>query len=243
VSSKCRQSPDCTTLKSTSKLRLQTHTGASITWHGCGCTSGAYQSSLGVLGCVSTIHKSGHPSRWTFEPTSTRSKGGLPTSPTIVTLWRTGFPFIFRRATCAKRHRCVQRPEEPKTEQLKIFPGQNSLILKAKSLNVRIFNGIGQPNLMGVQFGVSPPYCHVVRHGGRCYLFNGYQRAVGLRFAGITHMPCILRDVKDHADVGLNPPAFFRWTCCNPSVRPPLVTSRKSAGIVYRYGRIIESCT
>jgi hypothetical protein len=100
-------------------------------------------------------------------------------------------------------------PTEPKTEQLKIFPGQNSLILKAKSLNVRIFKGIGQPNLMGVQFGVSPPYCHVVRHGGRCYLFNGYQRAVGLRLAGITHMPCILRDVKDHTDVGLNPPAFF----------------------------------
>jgi hypothetical protein len=92
-------------------------------------------------------------------------------------------------------------PTEPKTEQLKIFPGQNSLILKAKSLNVRIFKGIGQPNLMGVQFGVSPPYCHVVRHGGRCYLFNGYQRAVGLRLAGITHMPCILRDVKDHTDV------------------------------------------
>ena len=95
-------------------------------------------------------------------------------------------------------------PEVPET-----FTGQNSLILRAKNLNVHIQKEVRFASFMGVQLGIAMPYVHVVRHGGRCYLVDGYHRAVGLRKAGATHAPCVLRDVPDHSAVGLNPPVYF----------------------------------
>jgi hypothetical protein len=100
-------------------------------------------------------------------------------------------------------------PTTPSQENFDVYPGLNSLVLKARSLNVRAFNGFWVNNAMGVQFGVSIPFTHVARHGGGCYLLNGYHRAVSVRRAGATHMPCVFRDVPDHSAIGLNPPEFF----------------------------------
>jgi hypothetical protein len=100
-------------------------------------------------------------------------------------------------------------PLAPTPESFVVIPGQTSMVLRARSLNVRCFQGFWRNDAMGIFFGVSIPLIHVVRHGGHCYLFNGYHRAVGLRRAGFTHIPCIVRDVADHAAVGMNPPEFF----------------------------------
>jgi hypothetical protein len=100
-------------------------------------------------------------------------------------------------------------PLGPQQEEMKLVPGQNSFLIKAKSLNVRIMQAFGQPNFLGINFGVALPYVHVARLNGRHYLSNGYHRAVGLRSAGITHMPCVVHDVADHAAIGINPPNSF----------------------------------
>jgi hypothetical protein len=56
---------------------------------------------------------------------------------------------------------------------------------------------------MGIKFGMSVPFAHVVRYKGRCYLHNGFQRAYGARQAGATHIPCLFSDVGDWEAVGL----------------------------------------
>ena len=104
-------------------------------------------------------------------------------------------------------------PLTPPNEDIKTTPGANSFLLRARSLNVRSFN-VGMftpPNIghfIGMQFGVSLPYVHVVRHNGRCYLHNGFHRTVGARLAGATHVPCLFRDVPDHQAVGIHEGTF-----------------------------------
>jgi hypothetical protein len=92
-------------------------------------------------------------------------------------------------------------PQEP----VQIIQGPQSMLLKSRSLNIRaLLQGMVAPQVMGVHFGVSLPHTQVVRHNGRCYLHNGFHRAYGIRKAGATHMPCIVRDVPDHAAAGIN---------------------------------------
>jgi hypothetical protein len=57
--------------------------------------------------------------------------------------------------------------------------------------------------LAGMRFHFSSPFLHVVRFNGKCYLSNGYHRAVGAKRAGATHIPCIFRDVSDYDSVGI----------------------------------------
>jgi hypothetical protein len=95
------------------------------------------------------------------------------------------------------------------TEEINTFPGQASIILKARSLNVRAFNrGLFNGEFMGVSFGVSLPYVHVVRYNNLCYLHNGFHRAYGARMAGATYIPCVFRDVASHAEVGIHAGTF-----------------------------------
>lgn len=94
-------------------------------------------------------------------------------------------------------------------EAISTFPGQSSMILKARSLNVRAFNrGLFNGEFMGMSFGVSLPYAHVVRYNNRCYLHNGFHRAYGARMAGATHLPCVFRDVANPAEVGVHGGTF-----------------------------------
>lgn len=94
----------------------------------------------------------------------------------------------------------LQQANEP------IMMGQtdSSVLLKAESLNIRLLQaGNIHPGIVGIQFGLSLPLVHVVRHNGRCYLHNGFHRALGMRQAGATHIPCMFRDVATHAEVGI----------------------------------------
>ncbi|TPJ63492.1 MULTISPECIES: hypothetical protein [unclassified Mesorhizobium] len=101
-------------------------------------------------------------------------------------------------------------PQAQVNEAVSAVLNGNSAMLRSKSLNVRTMQaGVMNGQAMGLFFGVSLPHVHVVRFNGRCYLHNGFHRAVGLRAAGATHLPCLFRDVNDAASVGLNPPSTF----------------------------------
>jgi hypothetical protein len=87
-------------------------------------------------------------------------------------------------------------------EPLQISGQAQSLMVRCRSANLRVvrqgsFNDpAGNLAGAGIMLGNSLPFAHVVRLNGRCYLHNGYHRAVGLRTAGADRMPCIFRDVQ-----------------------------------------------
>lgn len=94
----------------------------------------------------------------------------------------------------------AQLPNEP----VHAHQQGQSFIIKSRNLNFRIIqDGPLGPNAIGIAFGWSPPLMHVVRYNGKCFLHNGFHRAYGLRLAGCTHAPCILRDVQSVAEVGI----------------------------------------
>lgn len=95
-------------------------------------------------------------------------------------------------------------PISPIPENFQAWPNEQSVLMKSQGLNLVSFEkGVIQASFLGMRFGPALPFLHVVRHNGRCYLHNGFHRAVGARQAGATHVPCILRDVPDHASVGI----------------------------------------
>lgn len=129
-------------------------------------------------------------------------------------------------------------PLNPIPENFESWGTPQSAIIKSKGLNlVPIGSGIFNAAFMGMSFGPALPFTHVVRHNGRCYLHNGFHRALGARLAGATHIPCVFRDVPDHASVGIktdgatfsstllesnNPPTLAHFTqgrACNVMIR------------------------
>jgi hypothetical protein len=48
--------------------------------------------------------------------------------------------------------------------------------------------------MAGISVGNKAPFTQVVRLNERYHLFNGYHRAYSLRLAGVTHMPCLVRE-------------------------------------------------
>jgi hypothetical protein len=121
-------------------------------------------------------------------------------------------------------------PHQLAGERIDMWEDANkqSMLIKSRSLNVMIVDrGAFTDSRVGISVGVSLPLLHVVSCNGKYYLHNGFHRAYGLRKAGATHAPCILRDVKDHAAVGIkadgstfsaallesnNPPTFAHYT-------------------------------
>jgi hypothetical protein len=93
----------------------------------------------------------------------------------------------------------------PPFEDLHIAQQGQSIVMKTRCLNFHTTaQGAFQAhNILGIQFGVSLPFVHVVRFNGRCYLHNGFHRAYGARTAGATHVPCVFRDVPDALAAGI----------------------------------------
>jgi hypothetical protein len=99
-------------------------------------------------------------------------------------------------ATCLP----TTQPSESFTYQVQ---GQSAMI-KSRSLNLRVkVQRIINGQVAGVLFGAALPLVQVVRLNGRCYLHNGFHRAVGMRNSGATHVPCIFRDVPDAVSAGI----------------------------------------
>lgn len=123
-----------------------------------------------------------------------------------------------------------------------------STVIRSRSLNLTIaaagpLNVPMAPNLVGIQFAWSLPVLHVVRYDSRCYLFNGYHRAVGTARAGALHAPCLFRDVKTEAEAAIAPPATFPLALLE-SANPPTVghfaQGRACAVQLRRATRIIQ---
>lgn len=117
-------------------------------------------------------------------------------------------------------------PLQPIIENVRSNPLPNAVLITSKGLNFQqLSQGVMQTpmgHFVGLQVGLSLPLMHVVRHNGRCYLHNGYHRAVGLSRRGVTHAPCIFRDVTDHAAVGIRPNLTFQAQLLE-SGNPPTV--------------------
>jgi hypothetical protein len=101
----------------------------------------------------------------------------------------------------------------PSDDWKQSFSGQ-TVIVRSRSRNLKIVRGgplriQGVPNVVGIQFGWKLPAVHVVRFNGRCYLHNGYHRALGCALRGAKAMPCLFRDVQLPGQVGITPPETF----------------------------------
>lgn len=101
-------------------------------------------------------------------------------------------------------------PVAQSVEQIEIAQAPGSMMLTSRSLNFRMLaQGFLHGAFLGMQVGLGLPFAHVVRCNGKCYLHNGFHRAVGLRKRGATHIPCVFRDVPDHGSVGIVPGGTF----------------------------------
>lgn len=69
------------------------------------------------------------------------------------------------------------------------------------SVRDRIRAGSTRRDFLGLEIGVLPAFMMVARHNGRCFLQNGFHRAVGLCRRGVTHAPCVVNEVLDYADI------------------------------------------
>ena len=139
-------------------------------------------------------------------PASTQVCGNLSSPPTMEELLNVCLPLT-----------------QP-TEKSRMVRGAQSILFKSPSLNVRVESaGILGPGVIGVKFGIDLALVRVVRHNGKTYLRNGFHRAVGLRFAGATHMPCLFRDAMDIETVGMRTDGTTFGPAMMRSQNPPTV--------------------
>jgi len=117
-------------------------------------------------------------------------------------------------------------PHQQVVENVRLNQGPNSLLINSRGLNFQpLAEGmLNTPfgHFVGMHVGLSIPLMHVVRFNGRCYLHNGFHRAVGLSRRGVKFAPCIVRDVPDAKAAGINPPHTFSQDLLE-SANPPTV--------------------
>ncbi len=107
-------------------------------------------------------------------------------------------------------------------------PVNQSFVLKSRTLNFRILEQglFPQPDiggtLIGVLVGPALPHAQVVRFNNRCYLHNGFHRAVGARSRGATEIPCLVYDIPSATAAGIRDGATFPLTLLE-SANPPTV--------------------
>jgi hypothetical protein len=101
-------------------------------------------------------------------------------------------------------------PNSPTSDPVRVVQGEQSMLITSRSLNLRsLAQGFMNGAFLGMHVGLALPLVHVVRLNGRCYLHNGFHRALGARLAGATHVPCLIRDVNDAAAAAIKPPGTF----------------------------------
>lgn len=95
-------------------------------------------------------------------------------------------------------------PLAPSNENLSVSHLPQSILIRGRNLNLQaIETGMIGPNALGLTFGFSVPFVHVVRFNGNCYLHNGFHRVYGAALAGATEVPCVFRDVTDPISAGI----------------------------------------
>lgn len=110
-------------------------------------------------------------------------------------------------------------PQAPPQASIRPSGTGQSLLIAADTLNFRMvaqgmYNSAqgpfllpGQqmdpPNAAGIYFAIGMPFVHVVKFNGRCYLINGFHRALGARTRGAGRMTCFFREVGSAQEVGI----------------------------------------
>jgi hypothetical protein len=143
---------------------------------------------------------------------------------------------------------CLPLAIKPEPLQTSLQP--QSLMVRCRSANFRVirqgsFNDqAGNLAGAGVLLGNSLPFAHVVRYSGRCYLHNGYHRAIGLRAAGADRIPCIFRDVPTAEVAGIRTDNLTFPEALLTSVNPPTLlhfTGGRAHGVSLRaHARVIH---
>lgn len=135
-------------------------------------------------------------------------------------------------------------PMAQPSEALRVDQAPGSMMISSKSLNFRtLWQGFAQTGFLGIHVGVSLPFAHVVRFNGRCYLHNGFHRAVALRGLGATHIPCIFRDVDTPQDAGIGAPGAFSQQLLESADPPTLFhfTSGRATEVqMKRFHRVLH---
>jgi hypothetical protein len=115
-------------------------------------------------------------------------------------------------------------PTTQPSENFNFLIQNQSAIIKSRGLNLRVrAQGIFNNEIAGIVFAAALPLVQVVRFNGGYYLHNGYHRAFGMRRAGATHIPCILRDVPDVQTVGIRDDGSTFSEALLTSINPPTV--------------------
>jgi hypothetical protein len=103
-----------------------------------------------------------------------------------------------------------------------------SFIIESPNVNLRVIATGASANddkeglkLVGIAIGESSPLVQVVRFNGRCYLRNGYHRALAIRRAGQTHIPCLFLEATAFLGVVERPTEFLFRQKLLESVHPP----------------------
>lgn len=153
------------------------------------------------------------------EDRSKNHGNGVPPAPTLDRLLELCLP--------------IAQPTEP----LRVDQAPGSMMVSSRSLNFRtLWQGFAQTGFLGIHVGVSLPFAHVVRFNGRCYLHNGFHRAVALRARGATHIPCILREVPTAQDAGIGAQGAFSQALLESGDPPTLshFTSGRAANVTMK---------
>jgi hypothetical protein len=106
----------------------------------------------------------------------------------------------------------IAQPHAP----INVSANARSLHISSRNLSLRIAkDGVLEPKTdagtllhIGVHLDMPVPLLHVVRYQGKCYLHNGFHRAYGAQAAGVTHVPCIFREVDYPEDIGIADDTF-----------------------------------
>lgn len=120
-------------------------------------------------------------------------------------------------------------PPDPEITHYKDSTQVGSMLVMTKNLSLGIVKegrheidtANGHRLLVGIELTVPVPLMHVVRFQDQCYLHNGFHRAYGARMAGITHVPCIFREVTHPTDIGISHDTFSLEALRSPN--PPTV--------------------
>jgi hypothetical protein len=103
---------------------------------------------------------------------------------------------------------CLPLTQAAPTVKMNVQP--NGVLLKTRDHNLKIMTGGVHGSILGAAVDVSLALVHVVRFNGRCYLHNGYHRALGARLAGATEVPCVFRDVLSAQEIGIATSGTFQ---------------------------------
>lgn len=107
-------------------------------------------------------------------------------------------------------------PKLLKTDRYEWYGSGDSVVIRSLGGELNITKSGYFTDWAGITFGNRLPFAQSVRFNRRYYLYNGFHRALTLRAAGFTHMPCLVREVDSLEDAGVSKsgstlkPALFK---------------------------------